>query len=447
MLKIYLCQQPQFYFIAGGLYLIWCDIDIITSSVETLILVLVYVFFFRNFVADYCFCVEAISIGKGSLEKLKNSFTTLVGPEISRVRTIDTRVLLSLNNCRFKSNEKVIFEVDLLRGEVLGVCGKHMKTLIYAILGQNECKDGIFRQRGTVGYNSEEAFVFIGSVKVKVCKMLSNFVIKLFTHFQDNILMGSDFDSKRYYTAVTITKLHEDVLLALGSDELSIESMDLTQQQKERIVLARAIYSDRDVYLFDEPFKSAVFSSNVLLLFADVVHQILASDPGKAIIVCSSNSQILNMCTKIYDTNENKIFSRQDYERFSAASFHEGSVHYTFENVKGSNPNALTVYKKQSRFHVEIVNENPVAQDESTEHLISKQKKEASNDIGIFNLSLISILTFTNCSVYVLLILGFIFVVMSSYIEPWLEFVFLASFAFAGEFYCLHFSNASNFNL
>lgn len=245
--------------------------------------------------------------------------------------------------------------------------------------------------------------------------------------------MGSDFDAKRYYTAVTITKLNEDVLLALGSDDLPIETMDLSQQQKERIVLARAIYSDRDVYLFDEPFKSAVFSSNVLLLFADVIHQILASDSGKAIIICSSNSQILNMCGKIFDTNENKVFSRQDYERFSAASYHESAVHYTFENIKGSNPNALSVYKKQSRFHVEIVNENAVAQDESTEHLISKQKKDTSNNIGIFNLSLISILTFTNCSVYILLIIGFIFVVMSSYIEGWLEFVFLGGFVFAGE--------------
>lgn len=61
----------------GGLYLIWCDIDIVTSSVETLILVLVYVFFFKNYVADYCFCVEAISVGKGSLEKLKVTFESI----------------------------------------------------------------------------------------------------------------------------------------------------------------------------------------------------------------------------------------------------------------------------------------------------------------------------------------------------------------------------------
>lgn len=55
----------------GGLYLIWCDIDIVTNSVETLVLVLVYVYFIRNFVADYCHSIDAISSGSGSLEKIK----------------------------------------------------------------------------------------------------------------------------------------------------------------------------------------------------------------------------------------------------------------------------------------------------------------------------------------------------------------------------------------
>lgn len=55
----------------GGLYLIWCDIEITTRSVETLVLVLVYVFFIKNFVIDFCYSMEAIANGQGSLEKLK----------------------------------------------------------------------------------------------------------------------------------------------------------------------------------------------------------------------------------------------------------------------------------------------------------------------------------------------------------------------------------------
>jgi hypothetical protein len=99
------------------------------------------------------------------------------------VRTIDTRVLVSLNNCRFKSDERGIFGFDLSKGEVLGVTGKHMKTLVYAILGQNECKEGIFRQRGSVAYNSEDAFIFIGSIKVN---SLLNFLGKLISTFISN---------------------------------------------------------------------------------------------------------------------------------------------------------------------------------------------------------------------------------------------------------------------
>lgn len=320
-----------------------------------------------------------------------------------------------MTNCKFKWDEKAVFTIDVSRGEVLGVSGKHMKTLIYAILGHIECKDGLLRQRGVTGFFSEDPFICIGSIK-------------------DNILMGAEFDAKRYYTAVNSTKLNEDILQTLGADDLPIENLDLTKQQKQRIALARAIYSDRDIYLFDEPFKSAVFSSNVLQMFANVVHQIVSSDPNKAIIICSTNSQILNLCSKIYDTTENRLYSRADYERISAGSYHEGAVNYTFDNVKGCNQNGLTVYKMPSRFHVQIVHENQVPHhhappnDESTEHLISREKRNERFSIGCISLSFISILTFLNAAVYILLIIGFISVVKISYIEPWLEFVFFGGF-------------------
>lgn len=387
--------------------------DIVTNSVETLLLVLVYVYFIKNFVADYCHSIDAISSGSGSLEKLKNSFTMLVNPDLSRVRTIDTRVLLSMNGCRFKWENETEFTIEIEKGDVLGVCGKHMKTLNYAILGHIECKDGILRQRSVTGFFSEDPFICIGSVK-------------------DNILMGSDFDAKRYYTAVSLTNLSDDILRALGADELPIEMLDLNLQQKQRIALARAIYSDRDIYLFDEPFKSAVFSSNVLQMFANIVHYIVSSDPNKAVVICSTNNQILNICHKIYDTNENRVYSRAEYERISAASYHEGSIHYTYENIKGCNQNAMTVFKMPSRFQVQIVPENQApGHDESTEHLISKEKLQSSSSIGIINLIVIAILNFLNASIYVILIVGFIFVVKSSYIEPWLEFPYLAGFLFA----------------
>lgn len=406
----------------GGLYLIWCDNDIETNSVETLVLVLVYVFFVKNFVADYCHSVEAIANGKASLQKLKNSFTGLIEPEWTRQRTIDTRILISMQNCKFRSNESAEFSIEITKGQLIGVTGKNTKSLIYAILGHNECREGIFRQRGSVGFSSEEPFICVGTIR-------------------DNIVMGGDFDAKRYYNAVTITKLNEDVLQTLGSDDISVELMDLSKQQKQRIALARALYSDRDVYLFDEPFKSAVFASNVLQIFANVVQQIMNSDPNKSIIISSSNHQILNICPNIYDTTDNNMITRAEYSRQSSVNYNEGAVHYTFENVRGCNQNAISSYRTPSRFHVQIVNEHHQNQqnhhrapnDDSTELLISKEVSKSNWRVGFANTIVIRLLTFLNTSTYFLLVFGFITIVMRYEVKPWLEFVFFGGFLFSGK--------------
>ena len=61
----------------GGLYLIWCDVDILTNNVEILVLLIVYIVFIKDIIGDYCSSIEAISVGKSSLETLNNSFGVL----------------------------------------------------------------------------------------------------------------------------------------------------------------------------------------------------------------------------------------------------------------------------------------------------------------------------------------------------------------------------------
>jgi hypothetical protein len=49
----------------------------------------------------------------------------------------------------------------------------------------------------------------------------------------------------RYYTAINAVQLTEDVIVKTDSDEISIGSLELSREQIERVVLARAVYSDR----------------------------------------------------------------------------------------------------------------------------------------------------------------------------------------------------------
>lgn len=55
----------------GGLYLIWCDANINSDSVETLVLLLVYVYFIRVYLFEYCHSIQGIEDSRGALEKIK----------------------------------------------------------------------------------------------------------------------------------------------------------------------------------------------------------------------------------------------------------------------------------------------------------------------------------------------------------------------------------------
>lgn len=183
-----------------------------------------------------------------------------------------------MNCAKFRSfedasdQEPVSFTLDICRGDVLGMTGQNSKVLIYSILGHCEFVNGLFRQRGRIAYMPEEPFIKMGTLKC-------------------NIIMGSEFDAKRYYKAISAVKLNEDILMTMGADDLPIETLNLNKQQCERIQLARAVYADKDLYIFDQPFKNAIFSSTVLQMFASVIDTI-NSDPNKAILINSSNNQV-----------------------------------------------------------------------------------------------------------------------------------------------------------
>lgn len=246
-----------------------------------------------------------------------------------------------MNSARYRNFddavEPVTFNMDICRGDLIGMNGQNSKVFIYSLLGHCEFINGLVRQRGKIAYFPEEPFISVGSLK-------------------SNIIMGSEFDPKRYYKAVAAVKLNEDILMTMGADDLPIETLNLNRQQYERIQLARAIYAEKDLYIFDQPLKNAIFSSTVLQIFGNVIDQI-HSDPHKAILINSSNNQILNICKKVYDVDNNRFYSSIEYDRISV-SYREVSKNFTFDCIKGCKEDALTPYKMPHRFHVEIIHEN-----------------------------------------------------------------------------------------
>ncbi|XP_062377949.1 ATP-binding cassette sub-family C member 12-like [Sardina pilchardus] len=169
----------------------------------------------------------------------------------------------------------------LLRGNLLGVCGNvgsGKTSLISSILEQMYLLKGSVMAEGTFAYVSQQAWIFHGSVR-------------------DNILMGEPFNQCRYNEVLSACSLMPDLAILPYGDKTEIgeRGLNLSGGQKQRISLARAVYSNRDIYLLDDPL-SAVDAHVGKHIFEECVKKALT---GKSIILVTHQLQYLEFCDDV----------------------------------------------------------------------------------------------------------------------------------------------------
>ncbi len=89
---------------------------------------------------------------------------------------------------------------------------------------------------------------------------------------QDNILFSKEMQNKKYKKTIEACALEADISILPGGDltEIGEKGINLSGGQKQRVSLARAVYSDADVYLMDDPL-SAVDSHVGKHIFEQVI--------------------------------------------------------------------------------------------------------------------------------------------------------------------------------
>ncbi|KAG8336010.1 ATPase [Homalodisca vitripennis] len=75
---------------------------------------------------------------------------------------------------------------------------------------------------------------------------------------RENISFGNSFDEKKYNMTVKNCALTPDLEMLPGGDatEIGEKGINLSGGQKQRVSLARAVYSDADIYLMDDPLSA-----------------------------------------------------------------------------------------------------------------------------------------------------------------------------------------------
>ncbi|XP_046682933.1 multidrug resistance-associated protein 1-like isoform X2 [Homalodisca vitripennis] len=136
---------------------------------------------------------------------------------------------------------------------VVGPIGAGKSSLLSAFLGEMVKNSGFVNTKGKIAYVPQQAWIQNTSVR-------------------ENITFGNTFEENEYNKTVKNCALTPDLEMLPGGDatEIGEKGINLSGGQKQRVSLARAVYSDADIYLMDDSL-SAVDSHVGKHLFENVI--------------------------------------------------------------------------------------------------------------------------------------------------------------------------------
>ncbi|XP_026324005.1 probable multidrug resistance-associated protein lethal(2)03659 isoform X2 [Hyposmocoma kahamanoa] len=179
---------------------------------------------------------------------------------------------------------------------VVGAVGSGKSTLLHMILRELPCSSGRVEVSGTVSYASQDPWLFVGSVR-------------------QNILFGQQFVKSRYMEVCKVCALERDISLFPHGDKTVIgeRGVSLSGGQRARINLARAVYKEADIYLFDDPL-SAVDTQVANQIFQKCIKRYL---DGKTVILVTHQIQFIKSVENIIIMNKGQIVAQGGFEELN----------------------------------------------------------------------------------------------------------------------------------
>ncbi|XP_051512513.1 ATP-binding cassette sub-family C member 5-like isoform X2 [Myxocyprinus asiaticus] len=187
-------------------------------------------------------------------------------------------------------------DLTIQKGKLVGVCGSvgsGKTSLISAILGQMTLLEGTVAVNGDFAYVAQQAWILNAS-------------------FRDNILFGKEMEEERYQAVLSACCLRPDLAILPNADltEIGERGANLSGGQRQRISLARALYSNRDIYILDDPL-SALDAHVGNHIFNNAIRKQLR---GKTVIFVTHQLQYLVDCDDVIFMRDGSITEQGSHE-------------------------------------------------------------------------------------------------------------------------------------
>lgn len=202
---------------------------------------------------------------------------------------------IEIKNLSFKYGDKPIFNdtsLKIIKNKKIGIYGGSgegkstlVKILIHEIFPSLanimiDNKKFIFNDidlKNLFAYLPQEDFIFSGSIK-------------------DNVSLKNPKDIQLSKTLSNI--LSQDLMSKIGNKSINENGSNLSGGQKQRISIARSIYMQREILIFDEPTNS--LSKENIERFMEFL-----KSTKKTMLIISHDKMIIDICDIKYELKEN----------------------------------------------------------------------------------------------------------------------------------------------
>ncbi|KAJ3259888.1 hypothetical protein HDU77_001608 [Chytriomyces hyalinus] len=184
---------------------------------------------------------------------------------------------------------------------VVGAVGSGKSSLLNAILGEMDAYEPtqIALRSKKIAFCTQTPFILSGSVR-------------------DNVTFGLPFDAQKFRKVIDVCAMESDLKI-FQNGELTLigeRGVTLSGGQRARLALARAVYSDADIYLLDDPL-SAVDTKVGRHLFEECINGYLST---KTRILVTHQLQFARLCDTVLVLEQGKIAAQGPYSEVIESS-------------------------------------------------------------------------------------------------------------------------------
>ena len=223
-----------------------------------------------------------------------------------------------------KENKILLKGVNLIikKGELItmiGETGSGKTCLINAILNNldllnsNEENVKYYHYSPVISYACQDPWIMNGTIR-------------------DNIIFYSEYDKEKYNQVINACQLDKDFENLKHGDltEIGSTGNNISGGQRARISLARAIYKEADIYLFDDPIPSVDSYVSVKIFHQAIVNLL----KNKTRIFVTHDTRNLKASSRIIYMNNFKIEFNGTFDEFSNNEIYKDIINNNKDNKK-----------------------------------------------------------------------------------------------------------------